>query len=399
MTAARRLLFLSNGHGEDSLAVKVLDRLRGDPGLEIAAWPMVGEGAAYRVRGVAIVGAPNRLPGCGLSLITWRYFWNDLRAGWIRTHWRQYRAARRLSGRFDLALVVGDIVPIAAAWLARLPFFLVGCAKSSYYHSIHRYTALETRLLRRHCRRVFPRDRLTQVELERGGVRARYVGNPMMDDLTPSGVDFGLPADARVVVLLPGSRSDTLDNLRDLLEMAPAVARACGGRTCFLVAAHDGLDCTPLTGRPPDGWTPAPRQPGDDSRGICLRLLGKDNLPALLARGRFADAILRADVVVGVAGTANEQAVGLGRPLVTFPTRGYLGRTYVNMKAHYFGPAALTVERNAQAVAGAVQRILGDARLRETMVAAGRERMGEPGASQAIADEVRRALQELEAKT
>ncbi|MEY3963682.1 MAG: hypothetical protein RLZZ106_937, partial [Cyanobacteriota bacterium] len=43
-----RLLVLSNGHGEDLIALRVLQALhRRRPELEIAVLPLVGEGAAF----------------------------------------------------------------------------------------------------------------------------------------------------------------------------------------------------------------------------------------------------------------------------------------------------------------------------------------------------------------
>ena len=45
---AGRLLVLSNGHGEDLIALRVLQALlRRHPELEIAVLPLVGEGHAY----------------------------------------------------------------------------------------------------------------------------------------------------------------------------------------------------------------------------------------------------------------------------------------------------------------------------------------------------------------
>lgn len=395
MPGDQKLLFLSNGHGEDSVAAKVISRLPPCPNLEISAWPMVGEGQAYRALGIATLGARNLLPGCGLSTLTWKYFWNDLRAGWIATHWRQYRQARRLRGRFDFAVAVGDIIPMAAAVLARLPFLLVGCGKSSYYGRVGSYSRLERRLLRKHCRIAFPRDRLTAEALARAGVPNRYVGNPMMDGLEASGEDFGIAPGTSVVTLLPGSRPDTPENLLELLAMAPAMAAGAGRRVHFLAAVCDQLDPLSLLPRLPQGWQEQAARPHAPARGIVLSLAHPCGSDFYIVKGRFPDAVRRADVVVGVAGTANEQAIGLGRPVVTFPTRGYLGRAYVQLKARYYGPAVLATERSGEAVAAAVRRILDDPALRDRMAAAGRERMGEPGASSAIAAEIVSILQAL----
>ncbi len=172
--------FFSNGHGEDTIACKVLDRLREmRPSLSIEGWPMVGEGTSYSGRGVPIVGSPNLLPSFGFATINPKLMLEDLRSGWIATHWRQYTAARGMRGRYRLAIAVGDIIPILAAVTARTPFMFIGCAKSYYYHPGRAYTPLERKLLRKHCMLTFPRDRKTIPELDKDGVPNIYLGNPI----------------------------------------------------------------------------------------------------------------------------------------------------------------------------------------------------------------------------
>ena len=119
---------------------------------------------------------------------------------------------------------------------------------------------------------------------------------------------------------------------------------------------------------------------------------------AIAIKNRFADALRLADIVVGMAGTANEQAIGLGIPLVTVPSRGIQGERYVRMKMQYFGPSAVAVPREAGAIASETLAILADPERRARMAAAGRERMGSPGASAAIAAAVAAALDRQQAE-
>lgn len=404
VTTGRCVLFLSNGHGEDSIAAKIIDRLRtAAPDLEIHAWPMVGPGSAYQERGIPIVGAANLLPSCGFATMNARLFWTDLRAGWLATHLGQIRAARALRGRYPLAVAVGDVVVMVAAWLARTPFLLVGCAKSSYYSRfLTGYTRLEKALLRRHCALAFPRDRLTVTEMDAARIPNAYVGNPMMDDLEGSGDDFGIPRDREVVALLPGSRRDAENNAIHLLAVAAATTTTAAGRghLAFLFAVHPAFDAAAMrdgiAARRASGWRVEASEPGDAARGLVLRLRHAGGAGAWIVRDRLADVLRRCTVVVGLAGTANEQAVGLGKPLVTFPTSGVQGREYVRMKADYFGESAIAVPPDPVRVAEATWALLDDPARRARMIAAGRERMGEPGASDAIAREIRRRLASLE---
>ncbi|MVA96819.1 hypothetical protein GN330_06100 [Nitratireductor sp. CAU 1489] len=387
------VLFLGNGHGEDTIAVKVLKQLRAQAGpdaLAIEAWPMVGAGNAFRKAGVPVVGALNTLPSEGFATLDWSMMWRDLQAGWIATHWRQVRAARAMAGRYRVMVAVGDIVPIAAAVLARTPFYFVGSAKSSYYDALHGYTGLEKRLLRRHCLTTFPRDAFTVSELERARVPTLYLGNPMMDELDVSGRGLGVADKTTVVAMLPGSRADATENLLDLLEAAASVAPGVDP-LCFAFALHPDADLEAtrrLIAEDPRAaaWRPSADAAQGGSGPIFYR--GPAASSAMLATDAFADILHRATLAVGMAGTANEQAIGLGLPLITVPGSGSQGEKYVRMKIEYFGPAAVAAARRPEAIAGAVSRLLADPQARARMQAAGRERMGEPGASRAIAGHI-----------
>lgn len=392
MAAAARLLFVSNGHGEDAIACQLLDRMRAlDASTPIDAWPMVGDGAAYAERGVPIVGPRNRLPSDGFATLSLALLWKDLRAGWVRTHLRQVAAARALRGRYDLVLAVGDVVPIAAAVLARTPFVFVGCAKSAYYGPRWGYTALERRWLARHCVTAYARDRLTANELAAARVPARYVGNPMMDDLEGRGATFSLAADELVIACLPGSRGDAPENARRLLALVPRGERL-GARVTYLLAVAPSFDAGELGAAALDalGWRDVPPGEDDAADGIVRRLARDATTRALVVRapGAFADALRRSTLVIGMAGTANEQAVGLGRPLVVVPAAGGQGQAFVRMKMRYFGESAVRGSEEPRAFAECVTSLLRDDARRARMAAAGRERMGEPGASDAIARDV-----------
>lgn len=397
------LIFLSNGHGEDVVACKVLDSIRAErPELAIDAWPMVGEGAAYQSRGIPMGGTRNLLPSAGFATLDRQLMINDLKAGWIGTHWRQFQDARALRGRYRMAVAVGDIIPISAGILSRSPFVFIGCAKSSYYNPRHGYMGIEKWLLRRYCALTFPRDRLTVTELEHARVPTSYLGNPMMDGLEPTGDRLGIADGGIVIGMLAGTRADAEGNLLDLLAAAGRLHSHYKGskRLHCVFAARSELDPREVMGMIEadprlSEWhvTELPAAP----EGVAMRLSGPGGVEAVIARGRFADVLHMSDVVVGMAGTANEQAIGLGIPLVTAPSSGVQGEKYVKMKMEFFGESAVAVPRDPDEIARAVVEILGDPERRARMGAAGRERMGEPGASQAIAAEILKMLDGLPA--
>ncbi|MBC7897879.1 MAG: hypothetical protein H7066_20835 [Cytophagaceae bacterium] len=391
----RRLLILSNGHGEDEIGVSLVEEIRrqAHESVSIAAWPMVGRGAAFEKSNVARIGTQNLLPSEGFGTLSLSAFSRDLQAGWLQLHLRQLRDARDFRGRFDFAIAVGDIVPLLAATMGRLPFALVGCAKSVYYGPRYGYGAMERWLLRRAHAVCYARDERTAGALLQAGVAARYLGNPMMDRVTVRGVPLPRPPGTNVVACLPGSRSDREANAAGILHLI-AEARDVYehvGPTHFVFALPRDFDRLAMwrTLRPPSagalGWEQTTTAAGTDEAVSHARC---GQLHALFVQDALGDVLAVARVAIALAGTANEQAVGLGVPVVTFATSGVQGDYYLRMKMPFFGESAIQVEPRARDLADAVTRIVKDDVVHARMASAGRERMGRPGASAAIVADV-----------
>jgi uncharacterized protein (TIGR03492 family) len=391
-----RLLILSDGHGEDAIAGKVVDRLfaLGLGRDAVEAWPIVGEGRAFQQRAIRCVGVPNLLPSAGFATLSARWMWRDLRAGWIRVHLAQARAAARLRGRYAVAVAVGDVIPMALAALARAPFVFVGCAKSVFYaRRRYRYNAVELALLRRRALVTYPRDEATPAWLVDRGVSARFAGNPMMDDLERSGAPLDVPEGQLVIAALPGSRRDAGANTVALFQVAEHLAELLPdpAATHLLVAAASGECLEQLlaywTAHGQPEWRRADGETdgGSVSSGCILKLVHRSGLGFQVLVGRFADVLHRATLAIGLAGTANEQAIGLGRPVITFPTGGAFDNAYLRMKMPLLGEAAIRVAPDPRTVALAARDLVADPGRLARMAEAGRLRMGQPGASAVIA--------------
>lgn len=401
-----RLLILSDGHGEDAIAGKVLDRLLA-AGLRrdaVDAWPIVGEGREFRQRSIASVGVPNLLPSAGFATLSARWMWRDLRAGWIRVHLDQMRAAVGLRGRYGVALAVGDVIPMALAALAHVPFVFVGCAKSVFLaRRRYRYNAVELGLLRRRALVAFPRDEATTAWLIERGVSARFIGNPMMDDLQPSGAPLDVPQGHLVIAALPGSRGDAGANTIALIQVAGHLAELLpdpsSAHVLVAAASRDGLEqlFASVASLGQREWRLHHEGDGDSRvpLGCLLKFVHRSGLGFQVLVGRFADVLHRATLVIGLAGTANEQAIGLGRPVITFPTGGAFDDAYLRMKMPLLGEAAVEVDPDPRAVALAVRDLVADPDRRARMAEAGRVRMGQPGASAAIAADLMTRLAPL----
>ncbi len=395
-----RLLALSNGNGEDEVAVRVLRQLRQlCPDWEIQALPIVGDGSAYRQAGIEIYGpTQSAMPSSGFLYMSQKAILKDVRSGLLRLTVSQLKACRQWATQPGCVLAVGDIVPLLFASWSGAPFTFIGTAKSEYYLrseppdlSLKRspltqwldcvYQPWERWLMQRpRCKAVFPRDPLTATLLEQWPIPVVDLGNPMLDDLTPQSVlpPELLPGSASVILLLPGSRSPEayanwqliLESIAPMTSLKPLV---------FIAAIASQLDLDKLAqAATRTGWRPEQLQPFP----IPCRALRLGTAQLLIVQNAFNDALHQAEVAIATAGTATEQFVGLGRPAVTFAGGGpQFTWAFAEAQSRLLGPSIKLLE-GPEAVSGAVLSLLQSP---EDYTQNGQLRMGMPGASERIA--------------
>jgi uncharacterized protein (TIGR03492 family) len=95
-TPPLRLLVLSNGHGEDVIAVRILQELQrqlNPP--EIFALPLVGEGHAYQQLDIPLIGSVRTMPSGGFIYMDGRQLARDVRGGLLQLTLSQIKAVRR----------------------------------------------------------------------------------------------------------------------------------------------------------------------------------------------------------------------------------------------------------------------------------------------------------------
>jgi len=378
--AGPRVLWISNGHGEDRIARVLMDQ---GPWRtwDHRGFPLVGEGHAYREAGVPIVAPLRAMPSGGFILRQRGAFATDVRNGLLGLLLQQLASVRPQAASADLIVAVGDLLPLAFAVYAGRPCVFVGCAKSDHYGQPGQedYLPVERWFMRRNaCLAVYPRDGLTAAGLVRRGIRAHDMGNPMMDDMVESGLGWPHDHPGPVLGILPGSRRDAPANLVPLLQAAVAFlqARSDAASWSVAVAVAPQVPLADLLAVARDaGWSPGPE-------GVC-RAPGGQRLDWLI--GRFGDWVGRVRLVFGMAGTAIEQCVGRGVPVVTFPGTGpQFNRAFAEAQARLLGDA-VQLARHPDEAAALALRILADEALLARMRAVGAERMGPQGAAGRIA--------------
>ncbi len=397
-----RLLCVSNGHGEDLIAIRILQALQGMlPDLPMAALPIVGEGWQYRKVGIEIIGPTKQMPSGGFIYMDSQQLARDLKGGLLQLTVAQLRAMGQWLQPDDVVLAVGDIVPLLFGWLSRCAYGFVGTAKSEYYvrddqgNCLDRSTVLDVLDFQRTCvympwerwlmRRsdcVFPRDGITTQRLQKWAVEAYDAGNPMMDGFWIPPGQGTTDLDRLTVLLLPGSRApEAYENWQRLLRGAKDIHRHLGRPVTFLAAITSSLELASLTKALVDhGWQA-------DGADYCQ---GEHRLS--MATGAFMDYAQRADLAIATAGTATEQFVGLGKPVITLPGNGpQFTHSFAQAQARHLGPSVTLVPEPHQ-VAETVRSILDDPERQAAIYQNGRHRMGPPGASQRIAEILAKTL-------
>ncbi|NEP01054.1 MAG: hypothetical protein F6K58_20830 [Symploca sp. SIO2E9] len=245
-----QLLCLSNGHGEDVIAVRILQELQHHPDApELVALPLVGEGLAYSQLGIPIIASVQKMPSGGFIYMEGRQLLRDLRGGLLQLLIAQFKAVRAWAKKGGVILAVGDIVPLLFAWLSGASYVFVGTAKSEYYlrdedgplpnrsrwegWSKSVYLPWERWLMSHpRCQAVFPRDTLTTQRLKQWSIQAFDLGNPMMDGIeleTPEPSFYQQNAELKemqrslIVTLLPGSRTPEAYENWSLIALAADV--------------------------------------------------------------------------------------------------------------------------------------------------------------------------------
>ncbi|NEP61898.1 MAG: hypothetical protein F6K31_33940 [Symploca sp. SIO2G7] len=423
-----QLLCLSNGHGEDIVAVRILQELQAHSDApELAALPLVGEGKAYSQIEVPIIGAVRTMPSGGFVYMESRQLLRDLRGGLLQLSWTQLKAVRRWGKKGGVILAVGDIVPLLFAWLSGAPYAFVGTAKSEYYirdesgrlpnrprwegWSGSVYLPWERWLMSQpRCKAVFLRDSLTTEVLKNWSIPAFDLGNPMMDKIeseSPEPIFYETDAELKemerslIITLLPGSREPeayqnwqqiilAVAGIVDTFREQSTLANSATPSLLFLAAIAPALSLEPLqevlAGQ---GWaeqsieSTATNLKFNDPTAVAFT---QKNATLILTQDDYNLCLLQGDCCIAMAGTATEQFVGLGKPAIAIPGNGpQFTPAFAEAQTRLLGPSLILVKQPEQ-VAAIVQQLLHGPDWLQLIGENGRRRMGKPGAARRIAN-------------
>lgn len=307
-----RILLVSNGHAEDLTAASIGAGIRKTkPDIEMRALPLVGLGKAYDAKGIENLGLRKVMPSGGFAKEGMRYLFKDLGAGLFGSLFRHIRILKDASKRSDLIVCMGDVflVTLCGIFTGKPIIFIDGPNSVR----IKEYFPIERWIMRKFCQKIIVQDKETAEYLQKKNLPGLYLGTWVMDYVSVTGEDFGIDKDKTVIGMLPGTREEAYDNLLLILEVFEAMNQKAGPEPKLLGLIASTLDQNKIKERiEKKGW---------DFLGAD-KIISKSGSTVLIAEGKFGDVCKRSNLIIGLAGIANEQAVGLGTPVVCFPGKG-----------------------------------------------------------------------------
>ena len=305
-----RILLLSNGHGEDLSGALLAQDLQ-QQGHSVQALPLAGLGSAYRKADVPLLGRSHEFSTGGIGYTSLQGRLTELLQGQVLYLLRRLIRLLRHRQRFDLILVVGDVIPVIAAWLSHRPVATYLVAYSSHYEGQLRLPWPCAALLKsKRFKAVYSRDQRTAEDLSHQLHRpVTFLGNPFMDSVLTGAATA--TASGQRIGLLPGSRRPELEQnlqlLLQLMELLPTTPPC--SVDLALVPSLDDVSLQRLSNRV--GWQ------------LTNGVLHRDGSVSInVRRGAFNAVLQNSDLMIGMAGTAIEQAVGLAKPVLQVSGQG-----------------------------------------------------------------------------
>ena len=402
------ILVISNGHGEDVIAVSIAEALRQFPEItKISALPLVGKGYAYEKANIPIIGTVKTMPSGGFN--------QDIKQNVeivendnIDDTYNQYQIIKQWGKNGGKILAVGDILPLLFAWLSGGEFAFVGTAKSEYYLRDETGWLASTSLLERWlgsmyfpwerwlmnrsaCCGVFVRDSLTAKILGEFSIPVYDLGNPMMDhfSVNPS-LTFPPETEPLIILLLPGSRMpEAQNNWQLILQAVDSIKAVFSQRSLlFFAAITPSFNSIPFPEDLVDNswkkvWINTYNLSIPDEQGI---LFSREQERLIISQQAYQTCLQLSHIGIAMAGTATEQFVGLGKPVISFPGNGpQFTQKFAQNQTRLLGCSVTLVDR-PQEVGHTLTQLIKDPKKLKNIADNGQKRLGKPGAAQRIAN-------------
>ncbi|MGC8771498.1 MAG: lipid-A-disaccharide synthase-related protein [Brevinematia bacterium] len=372
----KNILFVSNCFGEDRAASFIafeLKKLVGES-FNIFGASLISNALDYKNKGIEVIYSSEIPPSGGFPTKSLKGFFIDLFSGSFKNIFQFKKKLSEFKNQIDVLFVVGDVflLYVSKSSLKPRKTIFLALAKSDYFMP---HYWVEKLYIKKNADFVLTRDEYTMQNLKRSSINAYFLGNPLVDGINkPYNYLLNIPEGVRIIGILPGSRKEATRNFEIILKIIEKLKNL---NIFFLTALSDNLDY--------ESFIEVLKKNGYSVQISSIVSAKKENT-IILAKGLFTEIIHRAELIIGLAGTANEQAAAIGKPVISFVGSG-VQSNYRRMKEQekLLGGAAKFVRKHED-VAKEIIYLLNNNEeiLRRGKI--GRERMGESGASKNIAE-------------
>jgi len=314
-----KILILSNGHGEDlsgSLIAKQFVKI----GYSVNALPIVGKGNHYETEKIKIMGKTKEFSTGGIGYNSFKGRLSEIFGGEIFYLLRRLYLTYKLRKKYDCFFVVGDIVPVFFAWICKKDFFIYLVAYSSHYEGKLKLPwPSKFFLLSQKAKKIYTRDSLTANDLTlQLNKKVSFLGNPFMDKFFPRNKEFKKSKFS--IGLFPGSRfPETIENFVLILEVLEALSDyRYFQKIEFNFAIVNALSSEKI------------KEIFQKRRWLKLEKIKEKyllkfqykSLEVNIYWNNFEKILLKSRCCISMAGTAAEQAIGLGKPVIQIEGKG-----------------------------------------------------------------------------
>ena len=314
-----KILILSNGHGED-LSGSLIAKQFVKNGYSVNALPIVGKGNHYEKEKIKIIGKTKEFSTGGIGYNSLKGRLAEIFGGEIFYLLKRLYLTYKLRKKYDYFFVVGDIVPVFFAWICKKDFFTYLVAYSSHYEGKLKLPwPSKFFLLSQKAKKIYTRDSLTANDLTlQLKKKVSFLGNPFMDKFFH--INKELKKSEFSIGLFPGSRfPENLDNFVLILEVLEAISELRYFQKIeFNFAIVNSLSSSKI------------KEIFKKRRWLYLEKIKEKyllkfqykSLEVNIYWNNFDKILLKSRCCISMAGTAAEQAIGLGKPVIQIEGKG-----------------------------------------------------------------------------
>ncbi|ABB49183.1 conserved hypothetical protein [Prochlorococcus marinus str. MIT 9312] len=314
-----RILLLSNGHGED-LSGSLIAKQIVKSGHSVEALPIVGKGTHYEKEKIKIYGITQEFSTGGIGYNSFKGRLIEIFRGEVVYLLKRLYLTYKLRKKYDYFFVVGDIVPVFFAWICKKDFFTYLVAYSSHYEGKLKLPwPSKFFLVSQKAKKIYTRDSLTANDLTlQLKKKVSFLGNPFMDKFFPRNKE--LKKSEFSIGLFPGSRfPEILDNFVLILEVLEALSDLRYFQKIeFNFAIVNALSPSKI------------KEIFQNRKWLYLEKIKEKYLLKFQYKtievniywNNFDKILLKSRCCISMAGTAAEQAIGLGKPVIQIEGKG-----------------------------------------------------------------------------